>query len=72
MDLRGHPRNSMVRNMPAKAGDARHSGSVPEWGKSPGRGNGSPGQYSCLENMRSLYEKPGGLQSIGSQRGVYS
>jgi len=26
-------------------------GSVPGWGRSPGEGNGSPVQYSCLENF---------------------
>ena len=25
-------------------------GSIPGWGRSPGEGNGSPLQYSCLEN----------------------
>ena len=25
-------------------------GSVPEWGRSPGEGNGNPLQYSSLEN----------------------
>ena len=25
-------------------------GSVPEWGRSPGEGNGNALQYSCLEN----------------------
>ena len=25
-------------------------GSIPEWGRSPGGGNGNPPQYSCLEN----------------------
>ena len=25
-------------------------GSIPEWGRSPGEGNGNPLQYSCLEN----------------------
>ena len=30
-----------------KAGDA---GSIPEWGRSPGEGNGCPLQYSCLGN----------------------
>ena len=37
----------MVKNLPANAGDA---GSIPEWGRSPGKGNGNPLQYSCLEN----------------------
>ena len=25
-------------------------GLIPEWGRSPGAGNGNPLQYSCLEN----------------------
>ena len=38
----------MVKNPPANAGDA---GSVPGLGRSPGGGNGSPLQYSCLCNL---------------------
>ena len=30
--------------------NARDPGSSPEWGRSPGEGNGNPFQYSCLEN----------------------
>ena len=37
----------MVRNLPANAGDV---GSIPGSGRSPGEGNGTPFQYSCLEN----------------------
>ena len=33
-------------------------------GRSPGKGNGSPLQYSCLRSP--MTEEPGGLQSIGS------
>ena len=40
----------VVKNPPASAGDARDSGSLPGWGRSPGVGNGIPLQYSCLEN----------------------
>ena len=40
-------------------------GSIPGSGRSPGEGNGNPLQDSCLENPM---EKPGGLQSMGSQR----
>ena len=40
----------MVKNLPANAGDARFSGSIPGSGRSPGVGNGNPLQYSCLEN----------------------
>ena len=35
---------------PANAGDARDAGSIPGSGGSPGRGNGSSPQCSCLEN----------------------
>ena len=35
------------KNPSAKAGDA---GTIPESGRSPGRGNGIPLQYLCLEN----------------------
>ena len=37
----------MVKNLTANAGD---SGSVPKSGRSPGKGNRNPLQYSCLEN----------------------
>ena len=37
----------MVKNLVANARDA---GSVPEWERSPGAGNGHPLQYSHLEN----------------------
>ena len=39
-----------VRNLPSNAGDIRDTGSVPGSGRFPGGGNGSPLQYSCLEN----------------------
>jgi len=43
----GFPGDLVVKNPPANAGDAS---SVPEWGRSPGEGNGSnPLQY-CLGN----------------------
>ena len=37
----------MVKNPPASA---RHLGSVPGSGRSPGEGNGNPLQFSCLGN----------------------
>ena len=40
----------MVKNLPSNAGDERDTGSIPGSGRSPGRGNGYPLQYSCLEN----------------------
>ena len=44
------PGDSVVKNPPANEGDSRDSGSIPGSGRSPGGGNGSPLQYSCLEN----------------------
>ena len=43
----GFPGGSVVKHPPANAGD---TGSIPGLGRSPGAGNGSPLQYSCLEN----------------------
>ena len=37
----------MAKNSPANTGDA---GLIPGLERSPGEGNGSPLQYSCLEN----------------------
>ena len=37
----------VVKNPPASAGD---SSLIPRSGRSPGRGNGNPLQYSCLGN----------------------
>ena len=39
----------VVKNLPANAGDARDMSSIPGSGRSPGVGNGTPLQYSCLE-----------------------
>ena len=46
----GFPCGSVVKNLPANAGDVRHTGSTPGLGRSPGGGHGNPLQYSCLEN----------------------
>ena len=43
----GFLHGAVVKNPPANAGDL---GLIPGWGKSPGEGNGTPFQYSCLEN----------------------
>ena len=44
------PGGSVVKNPLANARDTGDLGSIPEWGRSPGRGNGNPLQYSCLKN----------------------
>ena len=43
----GFPGGSVVKNLPANAGDP---GSMPESGRSPEEGKDNPLQYSCLEN----------------------
>ena len=58
--IQGFPSGSVVKNLPANAGDAV---SIPGLGGSPGEGNGNPLQYSCLGNP-----KPGRLQSVRSPR----
>ena len=43
----GFPGGSVVKNLPANAGDAD---SISGSGRSPGEGNGNPLQYSCQDN----------------------
>ena len=45
--IQGFPGGSVVKNLPANAGDV---GSIPESERSPGEGNDNLLQYSCLEN----------------------
>ena len=46
-DIWGFPGGSVVKTLPGNAGDAS---SIRGPGRSPGKGNGNPLQYSCLEN----------------------
>ena len=55
----GIPRGAGVKNPPVHAGDTGDAGSIRGSGRSPGGGNGSPLQYSCLEN-------PHGQRSLAS------
>ena len=43
----GLPSGSEGKQSACNAGD---TGAIPDWGRSPGEGNGNPFQYSCLEN----------------------
>ena len=47
---KGFPRDSVVENPPANAGDLGDAGSIPGTERSPGGGNGNPCWYSCLGN----------------------
>ena len=40
--MTGFPGGSVVKNLPANAGDMRDLGSVPGLARSPGEGNGNP------------------------------
>ena len=65
---RDFPGGAVVKNPPANIGyrfNTRDTGSILGLGRSPTLGNGNPLQYSHLDNFT---EKPGGLQSMGSQR----
>ena len=48
--IRSFPGGSVVKNLPANAGDARDLDSIPGLERSLEVGNGNPLQYSCLEN----------------------
>ena len=55
----------MGKNPPANAGDA---GLIPEFGRSPGGGNGNPLQYSCLGNPMArgpCWARVHGSQKVG-------
>ena len=41
----------VVKNPSALLGNVRDVDSIPGLGRSPGRGNGNPLQYSCLKNL---------------------
>ena len=48
--MAGLPSGSVIKNLPANAGDAGAVGWMPGSGRSPGEGNSNPLQYSCLGN----------------------
>ena len=47
VSILGFPGGSVIKNPPANVRDV---GSISGSGRFPGEGNGSPLQYSCLEN----------------------
>ena len=58
----GFPGGTVVKNLPANAGDAGDTGRIPGSGRSPGGGNG-------LES--SMDKGIGGPQSTKSQGGIH-
>ena len=57
----------MVKNPAADAGDTGEAGSIPGSGRSPGRGNSNPLQYSWLENSTDRGAWQSAVQSKGSK-----
>ena len=51
INLIGFPDGTVVKNLPTNTEDARDMSLIPGSGRSPGKGNGNPLQYSCLENF---------------------
>ena len=60
--FRGFPGGSVVKNLPANAGDP---GSIPGLERSPGEENGNHFSIPAWRIPRT--EEPGGLQSMGLQ-----
>ena len=56
----------MVKNPPSNAGDAKDEDLISESRRSLGVGDGSPLQYSCLENSRERGAWCG-IQSMGAK-----
>ena len=54
------------KHLPANAGDAGDTSSIPGMGRSSGGGNGNPLWYSCLENLKD--REAWWLQSTDSQK----
>ena len=48
--IRGSPGALVVKNPSANARGSRDGSLIPEPGSFPGRGDGTPLQYSCMEN----------------------
>ena len=54
----------VVKNLPANVGDRRDTGSIPGSGRSPGKGNGNPFQYSWASLVAQLVKNPPAMQEI--------
>ena len=63
----GCPSGTVVKNLPANAGDSEDVGLIPGLGRSSGGGNGNPLQYSYWENPIHR-----GLQSMGCKEVSWS
>ena len=60
----GFPSGTVVKNLPANAGDTGDMVLTPGSGRSPGEGNDNPLQYSCLENSMDREAWPATVHGI--------
>ena len=58
----------LVKNPPAKAGDATDKGSIPGSERSPGEGNGNLLQYCCLEICMDRGERQAAVHEVAKSR----
>ena len=58
----------MVKNLPANAGDVRHTGLIPGLGRSLGGENGNPLQYSCPESPMDRGAWQGTVHGVSKNR----
>ena len=66
----GFPGSSVVKNLPASAGDAGDKGLILGLGRSLREGNDNPLQYSCLENSMNRgawWTSPSGVTKSWTQ-----
>ena len=54
----------MVKNLPARTGDAGDASSIPGLGRNPEGGNGNPLQHSCRENPMDRGAPPWGHKEL--------
>ena len=58
----------VVKKLSATAGDVRNACSIPEFGRSPGEGDGNPLQHSCLENPMDRGAWQGTVHRVAKSR----
>ena len=68
----GFPGGTVVKNLPANAGDSRDMGLIHGSGRSPGGGNCNPLQYSCLENYKGRGALPATVNEASESQTLLS
>ena len=65
LPFQGFPHNSVSKESACNAGDL---GSIPGWGRSSGKVNGNPHQYSCLENSMDRWTQQATIHGLARVR----